>query len=465
MEKPAGAHLRRNLNSFEVLLLTLSCLSPVVSIFGIGGDVLHQVGTGAAGLFGLGIAAGVIWSVMYAELGSAYPYAGADYVGVGSVLGGWAGVVTLAIWAATAPPAMAFTAQSLTPYVLQLAPNLPAGPLPFVAMAAAAAIALLGVRTGALVTGAFLALELAAVVVLIAVGLIHPARGPGALIAQPFAMIGGHWTAVSAGALALGAVSAIYATIGGNQALAFGEELKDPHRRMGPVVIAACMIGAFATALPVILVILSAHDLPAVLKSPAPFATFLSDALGPWAGPALSAGVAVAIFNALVASVMVYGRLFFSLGRDRLFGASVNAVLARVSPSGVPRASTLVVTAIALACCFAASHALLIFMTGALVYGWPLICLAVLIGRRRGLTGAPGFWRAPLHPLFPILGLMMGAGLAVADILDKDAGRPSLLLLGVVVVAAFAWHRFVLRRRPGGWTPSLERAEAPETRA
>jgi len=465
MEKPAGAHLRRNLNAFEVLLLTLSCLSPVVSIFGIGGDVLHQVGTGAAGLFALGIAAGVIWSVMYAELGSAYPYAGADYVGVGSVLGGWAGVVTLAIWAATAPPAMAFTAQSLTPYVLQLAPSLPAGPLPFVAIAAAAAIALLGVRTGALVTGAFLALELAAVLALIAVGLIHPVRGVETLAAQPFAMIAGRWTAVSAGALALGAVSAVYATIGGNQALAFGEELKEPHRRMGPVVIAACMVGAFATALPVILVILSARDLTAVLKSPAPFATFLSDALGSWAGPALSAGVAVAIFNALVASVMVYGRLFFSLGRDRLFGAGVNALLARVSPSGVPRAATLVVTAIALACCFAASHALLIFMTGALVYGWPLICLSVLIGRRKGLTGAPGFWRAPLHPLFPILGLAMGAALTVADLLDKDAGRPSLFLLGVVVVAAFAWHRFVLARRPGGWTPSLERAETPEAQA
>ena len=57
MEKPAGGRLRRNLGSFEVLLLTLSCLSPVVSIFGMGGDVLHQVGTGAAGLFGLGIGA------------------------------------------------------------------------------------------------------------------------------------------------------------------------------------------------------------------------------------------------------------------------------------------------------------------------------------------------------------------------------------------------------------------------
>ena len=456
MQDPAGGRLRRNLNSFEVLLLTLSCLSPVVSIFGIGGDVLHQVGTGAAALFVIGIAAAVVWAGIYAELGSAYPYAGADYVGVGTILGGWAGVVTLAIWAATVGPSIAFTAKSLAPYVLELAPGLPANPIPFVALAAAGAIALLGVRTGALVTGAFLAIELAAVAVLIGVGVIHPARGVEALTAQPFAMIAARWTPVPAAAMALGAISAVYATLGGNQALGFGEELKEPHRRMGPVVIAACMIGAFATALPVVLVILSARDLPAVLASPAPFATFLSAALGPWAGPALSAGVALAIFNALVAAVMVYGRLYFSLGRDRLFGPAVNGLLARVTPAGVPWVGTLVVIAFSLACAFIDGHTLLVFITGLLVYGWVLVCLAVLVGRRKGLTGAPGYWRAPLFPLFPVVGLVMAAIFTVSDLMDADAGRPSLLLLGLVVLAALAWYHLVLKRRPGGWTPSLD---------
>ncbi len=456
MDQPTGGKLRRNLNAFEVLLLTLSCLSPVVSIFGIGGDVLHQVGTGAAALFAIGIGAAVVWAAMYAELGSAYPFAGADYVGVGRILGGWAGMVTLAIWAATTGPSIAFTARSLVPYISELAPGLPAGPIPFVTIAAAAAIALLGVRTGALVTGAFLALELAAVAALIGAGLLHPARGLGTLTAQPFAMLAGHWAPVSAAALALGAVSVIYGTVGGNQALYFGEELKDANRRMGPVVIAACMIGAFATALPVILVVLSARDLPAVLASPAPFATFLSAAVGAWAGPALSAGVALAIFNAMVVGIMVGGRLFFSLGRDRLFGASLDGFLARVAPSGVPRAATLAVTVFGLACCFVGVHALLVFMSGLLVYGWSLVCLAVLIGRRKGLTGGPGYWRAPLFPLFPVLGLVMAAVFTVSDLMDADAGRPSLLLLGLVVLAALAWYFLVLKRRPGGWTPSLD---------
>lgn len=80
--------LHRKLSSFGVLLLTLSCLSPVFSIYGVGSDVLLHAGTGAAGTFICGIGVALIWAVVYAELGSAYPYAGGDYVGVGSVLGG-----------------------------------------------------------------------------------------------------------------------------------------------------------------------------------------------------------------------------------------------------------------------------------------------------------------------------------------------------------------------------------------
>src|SRR5438094_570626 len=147
---------------------------------------------------------------------------------------------------------------------------------------------------------------------------------------------------------------------------------------------------------------------------------------------------------------MVFGRLYFSLGRDALFATRLNGVLAKVAaPSGVPRNATLAVSAFAFACCFVDGHVLLVFMTGLLVYGWSLVCLAVLIGRRKGLTGAPGYWRAPLYPLFPLLGLGMAAAFTVTDLMDADAGRPSLLLLGLVVLVALAWYVLVLRRRPG----------------
>ena len=106
--------------------------------------MLRHAGTGATGLFLLGIGAAVIWAVVYAELGSAYPYAGGDYVGVGSILGAWAGVVTLAIWTAIAGPSIAFEAKIVATYVGELAPDLPAAAITFGALGAALVIALPG---------------------------------------------------------------------------------------------------------------------------------------------------------------------------------------------------------------------------------------------------------------------------------------------------------------------------------
>jgi hypothetical protein len=85
------ASLRRDLFPFGVLILTLSCLSPVFCIYAVGADVLQHAGPAAA----------AVWAVLYAELGSAYPYAEGDYVGVGSILGPWAGFASLAVWAVT----------------------------------------------------------------------------------------------------------------------------------------------------------------------------------------------------------------------------------------------------------------------------------------------------------------------------------------------------------------------------
>lgn len=452
--RASGGRLRRELSAFEVLLLTFSALSPVVSVFGIGGDVLHQAGAAAAGLFALAILAALVWAVVYAELGSAFPYAGGDYVGVGRILGPWAGVVTLALWTVTSGPSIAFADQTLCIYMAQLTPGIPAQAITFGGLAGALMIALMSVRRGALVTGLFLAVESVAIVALIAVGAGRPARGLDAIALHPTTVgVGGGLVPVAFSVIALAALSTVYGTVGGNQALNFGEELRDPHRRMGGIVIIACLGGALATALPIILVVLSAPDLAALLKSPAPFAQFLSATLGPWSGTALSVGVALAVFNATIVSIMQAARLVFSLGRDGLFPGPVNRLLAGVHPtSGTPRAATLVVGAFAAACCLLPSHVLLIFISGLLVYGWSLVCLAVLMGRLKGLTGGAGFWRSPLFPLAPVVGLGMAVVFTIADLADKDAGRPSLLLLGAVV-AALLWYQFGLRRR--GWTPKL----------
>lgn len=453
--------LHRRLSSFGVLLLTMSCLSPVFSIYGSGADVLSHAGTGAAPLFLLALGAAAIWAMVYAELGSAYPYAGGDYVGVGRILGPWAGAVTLALWAVTAGPSVAFEVKIIATYAGQLAPEIPSAAITYGSLILAVGVALLAVRTGAWVTGVFLTVEMLAVAVLMFLGLAHPARGLAAALAHPLAFGNSHTLGpVALPVLALAGLGAVYSTVGGNQAIGFGEELKDPHRRMGRVIVMACAIGSLTTALPIVAVVFGARNLGVILSSPAPIAAFVSEAAGPWAAKALSAGVALAIFNAVIAQIMISARLYFSMGRDGLLPDPLGRLVGSAHDrSGSPRAATLILGVFSAACCLSDPHTLLIFLTGTLVYGWSLVCLAVIVGRRKGLTGGAGYWRSPWFPLGPVLGLIMAAVLAIADLADADAGRPSLFIMGVLVVVAALWSRFGLERRAGGWTPALADVE------
>ena len=164
----------------------------------------------------------------------------------------------------------------------------------------------------------------------------------------------------------------------------------------------------------------------------------------------------MAIFNALIASIMFSARLFFSLGRDEIFHPTVNAMLASVHrSSGAPRAATWTVGMFSAACCLLNTHLLVVFISGLTVYSLGLVSVAVLVGRRRRLTGQAGYWRSPLFPLAPVLGMTLAGAFGVADLLDADAGRSSLLVLGTMILAGLLWHHFVLRRRAGGWAPRI----------
>lgn len=201
---------------------------------------------------------------------------------------------------------------------------------------------------------------------------------------------------------------------------------------------------------------LGAPDLAAVLHSPAPFTTFMAQVAGPAAACALGLGVALAVFNSMIATLMYMARLFFSMGRDAVFPGAANGVLMAVhGGSGVPRNATLLVGAFSAASCLLSSHVLLVFTSGLIVFALALVSLAVLVGRRRGLTGQPGFWRSALFPAAPVLGLAIAVAFAAADWADADVGRPSLLVMALIIAAAVLWHRFGLRRRPEGWMPRL----------
>lgn len=448
--------LRRELSAFAVLLITLSTLSPIYSIYGTGSDVLQHAGTGSALLFLLGLLAAAVWALVYAEIAAAYPYAGGDYVAVGTILGPWAGIASLTVWMVTAAPLMAANAKFNAIYLAEALPGLPLPATTYATLIASVLLSLLKVRTSALITGMFLAIEMLGVIALIATGLWHPARDLAQVLHDPRVADGaGHLVQVSIGALALGSISATYATMGGNQAICFGEELHEPHRKMGPVVLAAAAVGGLATALPVICVVLSARDLPRVLQSPAPFSTYFTLMLGPTFSRLMSSCVALAIFNAMIASWMFFARMAFSLGRDRILPLRASSWLGTIhARSGVPRNATIALGTAGAACCAFSTHALVVFGAGLATFTLGLVSCAVYAGRRQGLTGRSGRWRSPLFPLVPLMGIGLTILFLLAGLQDAGTGRPSVLLLSACIGIALLWYRFALR--PRGWQPRIE---------
>jgi len=374
---------------------------------------------------------------------------------VGTILGPWAGFSTLTVWMVTGIPLTALAAKFNAIYLAQVFPGLPLAATTYGVLLASILLALPKVRTSAVITGIFLAIEMLGVVALIATGLWHPTRDIAAVLREPMMSDGsGNLVQVSLGALALGAVGAAYATMGGNQAIAFGEEMHEPHQKMGRVILVAASIGALATALPVVCVVLGAHDLPGVLQSSAPFSAYFTAEVGPLASRVMSGCVALAIFNATIASNMFYARITFSLGRDKTLPRRASSWLGTIhSRSGVPRNATIALGVTSAACCVFGTHALVIFGTGLTTFALGLISCAVFAGRLKGLTGQQRHWRSPLFPLAPLVGISLTIAFLVAALQDKDVGRPSVLLLAACIGLGLLWYRFVLK--PRGWRPQL----------
>jgi len=441
--------LNRVLGPAGVMFLTFSALSPAFSVYIVGDSVIHIAGTGALLAFLIGGVAAAILALLYAEVGAAFPGAGGIYPSLAALLGRPLAFPYIILMAPIAIAGTAYSALGVADYVRVLAPGLPYMAVVYGSLALATVIAILNIRASALVTGIFLAIETTSVVILSAVAALHPLRSLGGVLAHPVMLKHGALVATPAAIVGLAVVSGIWACGGGSWAMYFAEEMRDARRTIGRVIAWTGAIASIAIAAPVILMILSTRDLTSVLASDAPIATFLAQTGGPVIGAVVSAGVAAAIFNALTASVMAYSRYVYATGRDGVWPAPVNRLFAVLHPGfRTPVVATLLLVGVAAGACLLGEKALLILISGN-VSDYLLISLAIFVGRRRGVVGRD--FRAPLHPMVPVFGLTVTALSILADWMDPDAGRPSIILLVGLFLGALAYYHLRLRQVSAGW--------------
>jgi len=228
--------------------------------------------------------------------------------------------------------------------------------------------------------------------------------------------------------------------------------MKHP-RTIGRIIMLAFAITVVLETAPMFGVIAGSHDLHAVLSADAPFEAFLGQYLPSFALKLVSFSIAIAIFNACLAGFIGIGRNVFSMGRTKLFWPPINRALMHLIPkTDAPWVAILLIALSTAVATYIPLYYKVLLLSGnytiiTMFYTW-----GVLAGRRSGRTGGGAVYRTPAFPLIPLLGILIVCGEVIVLLLDPESGRKSLFIYVGIYALAYCYYRFVLMRRPGGWT-------------
>jgi amino acid transporter len=444
--------LSRSINVLGNVFITLSGVTPAASVFIIAPVALAAAGSGSFLSFVFAAVVGVFMAFCWAELSAAFPIAGGDYAlvwhsfkGKASPLAGPVSFITFALYAdfiAFIPATIALGAGTYFGVIANIDPRY----IGAVIMLIAAAVAMLKIRFNAVLTGAFLAIELAALVILTILGLTH-ARHWGSLIHPVVGASHGLLAPVAfSGVLALTAV-AIFSYNGYANSVNFAEETAGPSRNVARAILWSLVITVAAELIPITSTIVGAPSLATMTRSVVPLEYFIDATSNHTLYTVVSIGIVLAIFNAVIAIVLSYGRILYSSARDRAFPGSLSRWMAYVHPDfKSPWLPTAFIGVLGAVLCLTVSLTTLVNLTGAsLVADYALIAIAALVARPVGAT-AHSSYKMPLWPLPPLL--------ALASLGYVFTQQTSLLLKVTLITMGIGlvyWAVVILPQRGNAW--------------
>ena len=447
-QPPPSKALPRCLGTLAMLFLTLSAISPASSVFIIVPGMLQGAGTGALWAMAIAGLLCLATAYIYAELSSAFPIACGEYVMVARTLGPLPGFVLLVINVFNNILFLPVVGLGVGAVLADVMPGLPQQPAAIAIVAGAGLCGLLNIRVNALVTGVFLVIELAALGLVMALGILHPARALAPMLAHP--MLPSLMPATMP-AIGTATTIGIFALNGYGMAVYFSEEMHGASARIARVVMLS-FAGALLFELgPTIAALTGGPDLASTLTAADPFRDFVPRRGRRPIASLAAIGLAIAMLTPAQVTVLGSARFLYSTARDRTWGGPVDRWMAALHPRWhSPWAATLANGALGVACCFLKLKFLLILSGSGLVVTYAALALGALAGRRRGST-AHGKYRMPLFPVAPLFTLAALAYVAWTNWLDVDEGRPGLIATGAQILLAIVYYSLVLRRR-GAWT-------------
>ncbi len=445
--RPAPA-LRREMSKTDGLLVTLAGLSPTIGVFIVGSDVIHMVGSGAVLCFLAAVVLGIAMASVYAELGSSMPSAGGEYTIAGYLLGPDAGFAMLSINLCGLCLAMSLSSLGVAGYLQAVLPSLPLIPTGLGLVVMVTGLAMMSIRLNTLVTGLLLGCEMASLTVTAWLGFAHAQPGNLARLWHPMmAGSSGLLQTAPLAMLGIGAAGGIYAFNGYGSVIFFSEEIRDARRNVAAIIYGSLAIAAVTELVPMAAIVVGAPDLAGLASARSPITHFIGETGGPVLARIMSLAVAAAIFNTMIAIMLSAGRQLYASARDNAWPAGGRHLAALHPRFGSPHVATLVVGGAALVCCLLPASLLVTILANGNVATYATLCVAVIAGRRSGLT-ADSQARAPLFPLGPACVLLALCGVIWADLLDPTTGVLGLLVMLAIVALGVGAHRLVVRKNP-----------------
>jgi amino acid transporter len=461
--------LNRSIGILGNIFITLSGVTPTSSVFIIAPVALIAAGSGTFLAFVFAAVIGVFMAFCWAELSAAFPIAGGDYAlvwhsfkGRTSPLAGPFSFITFALYVDFMAFIPAVIALGTGTY-LSVVWNVNVKVIGAVVVLIAAGIAILNIRWNAFITGFFLAIELAALLAVTILGFAHT-RHLSSLFHPVVGTAHGALAGVGFSAVLVLTAVAVFSYNGYNGAVNFSEETRGPSRTIARAILWSLVITVAAELIPLTAVIVGSPSIAKLSQSAVPMKYFIEATSNNTVNTILSLGVVIAIFNAVIAIVLAYGRIFFSASRDRAWPGPLNDWMTRLSPRfKSPWLATALVGVVGVVMCLTVSLTTLVNLTGAsLVADYALIAIAALVARPTGAT-AHSQYKMPLWPLPPLLALA-----SLGYIFTQQTALLIRVTLITIGVGLAYWAVVILPQRGKAWNlldPAVDEDALPTENA
>jgi amino acid transporter len=443
--------LSRSLTLRGNVLITLSSVTPASSVFIIIPAVLAAVGGASFIAFVAAAVVGIFMAFCYGELSSAFPIAGGEYSFAARVLGKGTGFALFLMNTLSLILIIGVIALGTGQYLSAAVSGTNSKWVGVGVIVACAVVAVLNIRTNAWVTGTFLVLEMAALVVLTVLGFVHVSRPVSTLFHAQAAGSHGVLTSVGLGLVAAQTATAIFAYNGYGAAVYFSEETRNAARHIARAIMWSLAITVAAELIPMTAVLLGAPSLGKLIGNPAPMEYFVTARGGSTLNTIVSLGIALAIINATVAITLQAGRTLYSSARDRAYPDPVSKSLGYVHPKlKTPVVATLVVGGAAAVVAAIVPIGSLITATGAtLVALYVIVALSAIVGRRNGTT-AHARYKMPWWPLAPVA-VILTLGYVTYQ-LWKGNPWQVVIAAGALAVGYVYYYAYLYPQRETRWT-------------